>query len=213
MPNIGIDNVNVSGSAGVYTITFGNTLGGGNLPALVVNNISLTGNASAPTVTITPGTGGTTTTVSAVVTGSGAIRKEGLSTLVLTGNNTLSNATATAFVIDQGIVNIQSNTALGTAAGTTTVNIGAALQVQGPLVIANKPLVLNSIGYLGLSTFTAAHLEMVNSGGVTAYWGTGAPASTSPRRLSSASTTRPTLSISTTRSHLTAPSRNSGRAR
>src|SRR5262249_49181146 len=75
--------------------------------------------------------GSGTTQISATVTNSGGITKLGAGTLVLSGANDYLGLTQ----ITQGIVNIQSNTALGDVSAGTNVNSGAALQVQGNITV------------------------------------------------------------------------------
>ncbi len=164
MPNVGINNVVVtSPSAGVFNITFVNALGGGNLPLVQVNN--------------------QLNTVRHDRRGHHhrgrwdnkhrrqhlrfrRRAKEGLGTLVLTGPSTFTGN----FTADQGIVNIQNNTALGATNGTVTVNPGAELQLQGQLNMNNKPLGFAGVGFLGNN---AGAIHMLASGGKTATWGFG----------------------------------------
>jgi fibronectin-binding autotransporter adhesin len=80
-------------------------------------------------------------TVSSVV-GGGALVKQGAGVLTLTGANTYTGATN----INAGVLNIQNATALGTAAGGTTVASGAALQTQGGITVTGEALTLNGTG-------------------------------------------------------------------
>lgn len=74
---------------------------------------------------------GNTTISGAVGTGSGGITKSGTGTLTLSGNNTYSGATT----VNQGVLSLQSNTGLGSGAGTTTVaGNGAALQLDNTAI-------------------------------------------------------------------------------
>ena len=68
--------------------------------------------------------------------------KSGAGTWTLTGANTYTGATT----ISGGVLNIQSATGLGTTAGGTTVNSGAALQLQGSITVGNEALTLNGSG-------------------------------------------------------------------
>jgi autotransporter-associated beta strand protein len=83
-------------------------------------------------------------TVSAVISGSHNITKTGSGTLVLSGANSYTGTTA----IDQGVVNIQNATALGSNAGDiVTVASGAALQIQNSLTLSgSKAITLNGTG-------------------------------------------------------------------
>jgi fibronectin-binding autotransporter adhesin len=80
-------------------------------------------------------------TVSSVV-GGGALVKQGTGVLTLSGANTYTGATT----VSAGVLNIQNNTALGTAAGATTVASGAALQVQSGITVTGEALTLNGTG-------------------------------------------------------------------
>jgi fibronectin-binding autotransporter adhesin len=96
-------------------------------------------NTNAKTLTID---GSFATTISSVISGTGALIKNGSGTLTLSGTNTYSGATT----INAGVINIQNATALGTTGGGTTVNNGAALQVQGNIAVGNEALTLNGSG-------------------------------------------------------------------
>ncbi len=79
-----------------------------------------------------------TGTVEASGGSNGALRKVGAGTLVLTANNPYHWPT----YVEAGVLNIRHNNALGTTAGGTTVNGGAALEVQGGITVA-EALTLN----------------------------------------------------------------------
>jgi fibronectin-binding autotransporter adhesin len=76
-------------------------------------------------------------------TGGGSIglAKLGSNTLVLSGTNTYTGGTN----ISAGALNIQSNNALGGAAGAATVSSGAQLQLQGGISVGN-PVTINGSG-------------------------------------------------------------------
>jgi fibronectin-binding autotransporter adhesin len=67
--------------------------------------------------------------------------KSGAGTQVLTGANTYTDITT----VQTGALVIGNNTALGTAAGNTTVNSGGSLQLQGGINVA-EPLVTSGQG-------------------------------------------------------------------
>ena len=83
-----------------------------------------------------------TTNISGNITDGGGLTKNGAGTLVLSGNNTYEGFT----LINQGVVNVQSNNALGSSSTGTLVNTGAALQLQGSSLNINEPLELNGNG-------------------------------------------------------------------
>lgn len=88
--------------------------------------------------------GGTaTTTVTGIISGSGLFTKEGTGTVILTATNSFSGNK----VVAGGAINVQLAGALG-AAGTITVNSGAALQIQGGITFA-RPITINGTGVGG----------------------------------------------------------------
>lgn len=88
---------------------------------------------------------GRTLTVNAILSGSSALTKSGAGTVVLSQANTYISTTT----VSAGVLNIQNATALGTAAGGTTVASGAALELQGGIVVVNEALSLNGTGISG----------------------------------------------------------------
>ena len=136
------------------------TVGGGPfggpsaVPTLDLNNFSTTVGSIAGTGSITLGSGAlttgandTSTTFSGIVSGTGSVTKIGAGTLVLSGANTYTGTTT----IGAGALNIQNNTALGSAIGGTTVASGAALQLQGGITVGSpftgaEALTLNGTG-------------------------------------------------------------------
>ena len=168
MPDVGLNNAFVtSPMAGTYIITFANNLGGGNLPLLQVNNFLNGGTASVAITT----TGGANTTITPVIQGTGAVRKEDLGTLTVNNNNTVFTGQAT---IDQGIVDMQAANAFGVASVGITVNGAAELDLGGTgvgaITVGNKGLNINGNGFLEEND---GGLRMLSSGGVTDTWGTG----------------------------------------
>jgi autotransporter-associated beta strand protein len=77
--------------------------------------------------------------------GAFGITKTGAGTMVLSGNNSYTGGTT----VSTGVLNIQSNTALGTSAAGTTVSVGAALQLQGGLTVTGEPLSVTGTGITG----------------------------------------------------------------
>ena len=70
------------------------------------------------------------------------VTKQGSGTLVLSGANSYTGLTT----VSSGVLNIQNSSALGTTAAGTNVAAGAALQIQGNIVVANEALTLNGSG-------------------------------------------------------------------
>lgn len=81
-------------------------------------------------------------TISGVLGGSGGINKQGSSTLILTGANTNLGATT----INGGVINIRNSSALGSTAAGTTVNLGAALELQNNIAVGAEALTLYGTG-------------------------------------------------------------------
>lgn len=77
-----------------------------------------------------------------VISGTGAVVKQGANTLTLTGANTYTGTTT----ISAGVLNIQNATALGTTAAGTSVTSGAALQLEGGISVGAEALTLNGTG-------------------------------------------------------------------
>jgi len=99
----------------------------------------------AGAVTLNAGGDNTSTAFSGIIQnglGTVSLTKSGTGTLTLSGASTYTGATA----ISAGVVDVQSNTALGGVAGATTVTAGAALQVDGTGLTIAEPLTLNGTG-------------------------------------------------------------------
>ena len=90
------------------------------------------------------------------------LTKTGTNKLTLTGTG---NSYDGATTVSAGILNIQSNTALGTTAGNTTVATGATLQLQGGIAVGAEALTLGGTGASG----TTGALQSVS--GANAYGG------------------------------------------
>lgn len=104
-------------------------------------------------------------TVSAnIADGSGPaeIDKYGTGTLVLSGNNSYSSLTT----VQQGILNIQSNTALGSTSSGSTVSAGATLQLNGNLTVGDS-LILAGTGYGGSGALENATGNSTWTGAIT----------------------------------------------
>jgi len=80
-------------------------------------------------------------TLAGTISGGGSLSKSGVSTLVVSGNNTYAGATT----VSAGTLRMESPTALGDAAGDTTVQSGAVLDLNGQSVAA-EPLSLYGTG-------------------------------------------------------------------
>ena len=130
--------VTVSTGATYDLSSFSETIG-----SLAGGGIVTSGTAGA--LTLTAGGDNTSTLFSGVLqNGSGTMSftKSGTGTLTLSGANTYTGATT----ITSGVLNIQNSAALGAIAGGTSVSSGAALQLQGGIIVGAEPLTLNGSG-------------------------------------------------------------------
>lgn len=75
-------------------------------------------------------------TLSGIVSTAFGITKEGTGTMVLSGASTYSGLTT----INTGVIKVNNNTGLGTAAGATSVSSGAELQVGGSGLTIAEPI-------------------------------------------------------------------------
>lgn len=106
---------------------------------------------------------GDTLTISGEISGAvaGGVSKEGAGTVVLTNANTFTGVTA----VNDGILNIQNNAALGDTAGGTSVASGATIQLQGGITVGAEALTINGAGETGQSG------ALVNLSGDNTYGG------------------------------------------
>ena len=156
LSNVGLGKVLVTLLGNVFTLIFQNALAGGALPQIAANSFL---NPGATITTAVTNPGGGTLTVSGAITGTGAMRKERLGTLVLSGDDSGFAGAGSTITVDQGVLNVQSNTALGDTAAGTTVNSGAELDIQNmgsDVNIGAEALTLNGTGYLNLSAGAGA---------------------------------------------------------
>jgi fibronectin-binding autotransporter adhesin len=72
--------------------------------------------------------------ITGVVSGSGGINKTGSGALIVSGANTYEGLTT----VSQGVLNVRSNSGLGSPLAGTTVTTGAALQVQSGVTVAER---------------------------------------------------------------------------
>ena len=110
------------GGSGYYSST--------NLDNLFAN--SLSGFTMSATSGVAIDTTAGNFTYGSNISGIRKITKLGSNTLILNGTNTFTGAVA----VEQGVLNIQSSSALGTTGGATTVSNGAALELQGNITVA-----------------------------------------------------------------------------
>ena len=81
-------------------------------------------------------------TYSGIISGTGSLSKRGTGVLTLSGANTFDGATT----ISEGTLNASHSSALGSAAGGTTIQSGATLQISNGTTISTENLTLNGSG-------------------------------------------------------------------
>ncbi len=139
-----------SGTTAAVTTGAGTLTLGGNITYTSTNNpnaASISGRldlgGTTRTFTIGDSTAAThDLTVSAIISGSGGLTKQGNGTLVLSGANTYDGATA----VSAGVLNIQHSSALGSTAAGTTVTSGDELQLQGGIAVGAEALSIAGSG-------------------------------------------------------------------
>ena len=112
--------------------------------AIKLTNGSITGSTGVLTgtsYTVNNTTG--TTTISAILGGTGVLTKLNAGTLILSGENTYTGVTT----ISGGTLRAGSSTALGTNIKGTTVNSGATLELFGDIAIGAEALTLSGNGF------------------------------------------------------------------
>ena len=169
-----------SGTAGAVTVTSAVA------PTSLTFNQPFAGNytLSGGTIDITVGDGITdngtagNTIVNSALTGTASLNKMAGGTLTVSGINAYTGPTT----VNAGTLNIQSNTALGTAAGGTTVAMGGRLQLQNNITVTGEALTLNggdlvvatggtatTYGAYEIHTFTSSGTLTVSDGGSLDY--------------------------------------------
>ena len=173
-----------SGTAGAVTVTSAVA------PTSLTFNQPFAGNytLSGGTIDITGGGGITdngtagNTIVNSALTGTASLNKMAGGTLTVSGINAYTGPTT----VNAGTLNIQSNTALGTAAGGTTVAMGGRLQLQNNITVTGEALTLNggdlvvatggtatTSGAYEIRTFTSSGTLTVSAGGSLEYLAVG----------------------------------------
>ncbi|MGB8166722.1 MAG: autotransporter-associated beta strand repeat-containing protein, partial [Chthoniobacteraceae bacterium] len=138
------------------------TLGSATTIVADAGTLTLSGGISGPTFTVTiGGPGNTTLTTAGINTTTGGLVKADAGTLTIAAPSTYSGATA----VNQGVLNVQNATALGSTSGVTVAS-GAALQLQGGFSFGTAPLTLNGAGAGAAQTGA-----LVNVGGSNTFGG------------------------------------------
>ncbi len=104
---------------------------------------------------------GAATSIAGVISGTGALTKTGAGTLTLSAVNTFSG---TPITINQGILSINSNNALGNAANDLTFAAGTTLQTTGATTMAAGRAITLSGGTVTFNTGGTTSIAGVISG-------------------------------------------------
>lgn len=127
------------------------------------NNNTLSGTIAVNSNSRIDVDGGTTLTLSGNVTGSGNIEKTDSGTLVLSGNNSFSGNLS----FPAGTLRLESDNALGAAAGAVNLSGGATMEVQGGVNVGAKPVNLadsHSIVNLGGANTVGGNITLGPAG-------------------------------------------------
>ncbi|HQL72468.1 MAG: Extracellular serine protease precursor [Planctomycetes bacterium ADurb.Bin126] len=116
----------------------------------IVNNSSLVVNRSG------------SLTIANDISGSGSLTKQGSGTLILSGANSFDGATT----VSTGVLNVQSNTALGSTTGQTTVASGARVELQGGVTVTGESVAINGTGGNNFGSLQSANGDNVWAGPV-----------------------------------------------
>ena len=173
-----------SGTAGAVTVTSAVATTSLTFNQPFAGNYTLSGG----TIDITVGDGITdngtagNTIVNSALTGTASLNKMAGGTLTVSGINAYTGPTT----VNAGTLKIQSNTALGTAAGGTTVAMGGRLQLQNNITVTGEALTLNggdlvvatggtatTSGAYEIRTFTSSGTLTVSAGGSLEYLAVG----------------------------------------
>src|SRR5205823_3802800 len=140
--------------------------------------LSQGGGATTRTFTVTDTPVANDLVVSAAIVdgaaAAGALTKAGgaASRMVLSGTNTYTGVTT--INANTGVLNVQSNAALGIGLGlataNTVVNAGAALELQGSITLTDEPITNSSVGLLPPGATVLGNTP-IGSGGVRSVLG------------------------------------------
>lgn len=183
--SVGNEALTLNGNGISGTGSFRNISGTNSFGGAVTLGTASTISSDSGTLTLTGGitNGGFTTTFAGagniaetgLITGTGGLTKNGNGTVTLSGANTFSGSNT----VSGGILQVNTNNALGTVASGTTVSNGATLRLNNVNYSTAEPLTLNGTGVSnsgalansGVSTFAgpinAASNATINAGGGT----------------------------------------------
>lgn len=141
----GTGGINNASTSGLKTVSTSLVLGANQLftnnGAMTIAGATLTNGGFLLTLTGTGDSG----SVSSNISGTGGLTKTGTGTWVVSGNNSYSGATN----VSAGVLNLQSDNALGNAGTGTTVANNAQLQLQNNITVTGEPLTIRGTGVGG----------------------------------------------------------------
>ena len=163
---------------------------------------------------LTVGGVGNTAIGGVIGTTTGTLTKDGAGTLTLSAANTYTGATT----VSAGVIRVQSNAALGTTAGSTTVASGAAIEIDGSGLLIAEPItsligtgvgaagalrnLANNNTWSGVITLAALGATITSDGGTLTLSG-GMTGNTRPLSVGGAGNTTISGTIATTTGTLT----------
>jgi fibronectin-binding autotransporter adhesin len=150
---LSLNNQGVSNLGALRNISGDNTWGGA--ITLVTNTARINSDSGTLTLDVASGSAITSSNIAvlfggagnivvndAIATGAGTVTKDGAGTVTFNAANTYTSATT----VNNGVLKIRHNSALGTTASGTTVNSNTAMQLENNVTITGEALSLNGTG-------------------------------------------------------------------
>ncbi|WAC24088.1 autotransporter-associated beta strand repeat-containing protein [Blastomonas sp. SL216] len=110
-----------------------------------IGSLSGSGSVQLGAGVLTTGGDNSTTSFGGVLSGTGGLIKTGNGSFALSGANSYAGLTT----VNQGVLSVRNNAALGTAAAGTVVAAGAALELQGGVTVNGEALTISGTGVGG----------------------------------------------------------------
>lgn len=110
-----------------------------------IGSLSGSGSVQLGAGVLTTGGNSNATSFAGVLSGTGGLIKTGNGSFVLSGASSYAGLTT----VNQGVLSVRNNAALGTAAAGTVVAAGAALELQGGVTVTGEALTISGTGVGG----------------------------------------------------------------